>query len=111
MASDLKGTDRTPVSASVGKLSSGQLHAYASALVEIAAIRKAMASRVEKLPSDQASILKTQADAEISRALSKHGLDVSTFNLITAEVEDHSRLRGQVRQLIMEEKLSILGRT
>ncbi|KKW90534.1 DUF4168 domain-containing protein [Sphingobium chungbukense] len=87
--------------------SNRQIHAYASTLLEIQKIRQAVSFRIDSLPQDKADLLQERAKAEMMQALSRHGLDVATFNAISSAVDKQRSLRREVRQLMMEEKLSI----
>ncbi|WP_257558234.1 DUF4168 domain-containing protein [Sphingobium sp. CFD-2] len=91
---------------SAAELTPRQIHAYASALLEIQKMRQMVSARAAKLQSDQAALLKRQAQAEMIGIVGKHGLDLATFNAITARIEQHRKLRHQVRQLMMEQLLS-----
>ncbi|PJG48897.1 DUF4168 domain-containing protein [Sphingobium sp. SJ10-10] len=84
-----------------------QVHAYASALLEIEKMKRAVQFRAAKLSIDQAALLKSRASAETMNILARHGLDVETFNQISAKVDKQGRLRHKVKQLMMEEQLSI----
>lgn len=88
------------------KLTPRQIHAYASALLEIQTLKQKLSSQLAKLEPQQADLLQSRAQAEMVRVVEKHGLDLSAFNAISAEVERQGRLRDQVKQLMMEELLS-----
>ncbi|CCW19717.1 hypothetical protein EBBID32_40870 [Sphingobium indicum BiD32] len=90
-----------------GTVSDRQIHAYASALLEIEKVRQSVSFRAEKLPQDQAALLKSRAQAEMIRILGRHDLDAETFNRISARVDEQRRLRREVKQLMMEERLAI----
>lgn len=91
----------------LGTFSNRQIHAYASTLLEIQKIRQTVSFRIGSLPENEADLLKERAQAEMMQALSRHGLDVVTFNAISSAVDKQRALRREVRQLMMEEKLSI----
>ncbi|EQB01204.1 DUF4168 domain-containing protein [Sphingobium sp. Ndbn-10] len=83
-----------------------QIHAYASALLELQKMRQAVAARAAKLEPQEASLLKKKAQAEMIQIVEKHGLDLASFNAISSQIEQHRRLQRQVKQLMMEELLS-----
>ncbi|WP_323810773.1 DUF4168 domain-containing protein [Sphingobium baderi] len=91
----------------LGTFSNRQIHAYASALLEIRKIRQTVSFRIGGLPENKADLLKERAQAEMMQALRRHGLDVATFNAISSAVDKQRALRREVRQLMMAEKLSI----
>lgn len=88
------------------KFSPRQIHAYASALLDIQKMKQILSGRVVKLEPDKAALLKSEAQAEMIRIVQKHGLDLASFNAISAEIEQHRKLRHQVKQLMMEQLLS-----
>lgn len=83
-----------------------QIHAYASALLEIQKMRQVVSARATKLEPGKAALLKSEAKAEMIRIVQKHGLDLRNFNAISAKVEQQRKLRHQVKQLMMEQLLS-----
>jgi hypothetical protein len=83
-----------------------QIHAYASALLEIQKMKQILSVRVAKLEPDKATLLKSEAQAELIRVIQQHGLDLESFNAISAEIDQHPNLRHQVKQIIMEQLLS-----
>lgn len=88
-------------------VSDRQIHAYASALLEIEKMKRTTQFRAAKLSADQAALLKSRASAEMINILTRHDLDTQTFNQISAKVDEQRRLRHKVKQLMMEEQLSI----
>ncbi|GLV30250.1 hypothetical protein TomTYG75_27660 [Sphingobium sp. TomTYG75] len=83
-----------------------QIHAYASALLEIQKMRQVVSARAAKLEPGKAALLKSEAKAEMIRIVQKHGLELKNFNAISAKVEQQRKLRHQVKQLMMEQLLS-----
>ncbi|WP_198351091.1 DUF4168 domain-containing protein [Flavisphingomonas formosensis] len=79
-------------------LTAQQIRDYALALGEIQTIRKAVADA----PADQRPLMAAQAKTAIAAALERRGMDVISFNTISAEVEREHGLRSQVRQIMMQ---------
>lgn len=96
-----------PSPTGAGEISPRQIHAYASALLEIQKMKQVVAARAAKLEPGKATLLKSEAQTEMLRIVQKHGLDLASFNAISAQVEQHRRLRHEVKQLMMEQLLSI----
>jgi hypothetical protein len=88
------------------KFSPQQIHAYASALLEIQKMKQILSGRVAKLEPGKAALLKSETQAEMIRVVQKHGLDLESFNAISDEIEQRRNLRHQVKQLMMEQLLS-----
>jgi len=84
-----------------------QIHGYAAALLEIQKMQQMLAARTAKLGPEQATVLKSRAQSEMIQIVKRHGLDLPDFNAISVEVERQRRLAHQVKQLMMEQLLSI----
>ena len=106
-AAPLQQNAKAPATDAATAFSDRQVHAYASALLEIEKMKRAVQFRAAKLSMDQAASLKSRAGAEMMNILTRHDLDVETFNQISAKVDKERRLRHKVQQLMMEEQLSI----
>lgn len=98
---------KMPQAAAADMVPDRQIHAFASALLEIEKIKQAVSFRAAKLTPDEAALLKSRSQAEMIRILKRHDLDVPTFNRISARVDEQRRLRREVKQLMMEEQLAI----
>lgn len=104
------GAAVTPVPANKSSpetFSPREVHAYASALLEIQKVRQAVAFRADDLSDKDAALLKERARSEMMQAVARHGLDLPTFNAISNAVDSKRSLRREIRQLMMEEKLAI----
>ena len=106
-AAPLPQNAKAPTTDAATAFSDRQVHAYASALLEIEKMKRAVQFRAAKLSIDQAALLKSRASTEMMNILARHDLDVETFNQISAQVDKQRRLRHKVKQLMMEEQLSI----
>lgn len=98
---------KMPQAAAADMVPDRQIHAFASALLEIEKIKQAVSFRAAKLTPDEAALLKSRSQAGMIRILKRHDLDVPTFNRISARVDEQRRLRREVKQLMMEEQLAI----
>lgn len=86
-------------------LTDQQIRNYASSLVQIEQIQSALASKSAGIPADKSAILESEAAAHIEQILSRHELDVATFNELSRRVDRSPLLRQQVQQFAMQEKI------
>jgi hypothetical protein len=86
---------------------SQQLRQYSLAMLQIQKVKQALAVRVASANEGEKPLLQSQARAENRGILKRYNLDVATFNQMTNAVNTRPKVRGQVRQTVMQQTLAL----
>jgi hypothetical protein len=86
---------------------SKQLRLYALAMLKIQKVKQALAVRMESANDTQKPVLQAQARDENRAILQRYSLDAATFNQMTNAVDTRPKVRGQVRQTVMQQTLAL----
>jgi Domain of unknown function (DUF4168) len=83
------------------EFSQSQLESFASAVLEVQAIRSKWQAQLQGAENaEKAQELQTQAGAEMVSAVEKKGLTVETYNAIATAARDNPALADQIGKLL-----------